>query len=68
VSHGSVRELCKAAVLGTNYGMGAETLAGRIGKPVAYAASCSSCTVGRIHGSGGGATRWSTRRCCTAGC
>jgi DNA polymerase I-like protein with 3'-5' exonuclease and polymerase domains len=36
-SHGAVRELCKAAVLGTNYGIGPETLAGRIGKPVAYA-------------------------------
>jgi hypothetical protein len=36
-THGTARELCKAAVLGTNYGMEADTLAGRIGRPVAYA-------------------------------
>ena len=36
-SHGAVREACKAVVLGTNYGMSAEGLAARLGKPVAYA-------------------------------
>ena len=32
-SHGEVRDRCKAVVLGTLYGMGAETLARRIGRP-----------------------------------
>ena len=32
-THGEVRERCKAAVLGTLYGMGPETLARRIGRP-----------------------------------
>jgi hypothetical protein len=36
-THGPVRERCKTCVLGVGYGMEAETLAGRIGKPVAYA-------------------------------
>jgi hypothetical protein len=32
-SHAEVRERCKAVVLGTLYGMGAETLARRLGRP-----------------------------------
>jgi hypothetical protein len=32
-SHGEVRDLCKAVVLGTNYGMGPDTLARRLGLP-----------------------------------
>ncbi|MFO0892581.1 MAG: DNA polymerase, partial [Isosphaeraceae bacterium] len=35
-THGAERELCKACVLGVGYGMGAEALARRIGKPTAY--------------------------------
>ena len=33
-SHGEVRDRCKAVVLGTLYGMGPETLARRIGRPL----------------------------------
>ena len=33
-SHGEVRDMCKAVVLGTLYGMGPETLARRIGRPL----------------------------------
>jgi hypothetical protein len=33
-SHGEVRDMCKAVVLGTLYGMGPETLAKRIGRPL----------------------------------
>jgi len=33
-SHGPVRDICKACVLGTNYGMGAKTLAFRTGTSV----------------------------------
>src|SRR4051812_296708 len=33
-SHGEVRDRCKAAVLGTLFGMGPETLARRIGRPL----------------------------------
>ncbi|QDU90501.1 DNA polymerase I, thermostable [Pirellulimonas nuda] len=36
-SHGAVRDLCKAAVLGVNYGMSAQSLASRIRRPTAYA-------------------------------
>lgn len=36
-THAVVRERCKSCVLGVGYGMEAETLSGRIGKPVAYA-------------------------------
>jgi len=35
-THGADRELFKACVLGVQYGMGAESLAWRIGKPTAY--------------------------------
>jgi hypothetical protein len=36
-THGAERDLCKACVLGVQYGMEAESLARRIGKPPAYA-------------------------------
>jgi DNA polymerase I-like protein with 3'-5' exonuclease and polymerase domains len=36
-SHESVRNLCKAVVLGIGYGMGAEALSQRIGQPEVYA-------------------------------
>jgi hypothetical protein len=36
-SHESVRDRCKAVVLGIGYGMGAEALSQRIGQPTAYA-------------------------------
>jgi hypothetical protein len=36
-THAAERELCKACVLGVQYGMEAESLARRIGKPPAYA-------------------------------
>jgi hypothetical protein len=36
-SHAAEREIVKAVILGTQYGMGAKTLAMRINKPVAYA-------------------------------
>jgi hypothetical protein len=36
-THGAERDLFKACVLGTQYGMGPASLAGRIGKPTAYA-------------------------------
>src|SRR5207249_891169 len=36
-THRAERDLVKAVILGTQYGMGEQTLAGRIGKPVAYA-------------------------------
>jgi hypothetical protein len=35
-SHGAERELFKTCILGVQYGMGAESLARRIGKPLAY--------------------------------
>jgi hypothetical protein len=35
-AYGAERELCKACILGTQYGMGPESLARRIGKPTAY--------------------------------
>src|SRR5271157_2950733 len=37
-THGAERDLCKACVLGVQYGMGAASLAGRIGRPAPYAA------------------------------
>jgi DNA polymerase I len=36
-THGPERDLFKACVLGVQYGMGAASLAGRIGKLTAYA-------------------------------
>jgi hypothetical protein len=36
-THGPERDLFKACLLGVGYGMGAASLAGRIGKPTAYA-------------------------------
>jgi hypothetical protein len=36
-THRAERDIIKAAILGTQYGMGEQTLARRIGKPVAYA-------------------------------
>ncbi|WP_169973107.1 DNA polymerase [Tautonia rosea] len=35
-THKTERELCKACILGVQYGMGAEALARRVGKPTAY--------------------------------
>lgn len=36
-THGPIRDACKAVILGTQYGMGAESLAGRIGTIPAHA-------------------------------
>jgi DNA polymerase-1 len=36
-SHGAMRDRCKAVLLGVGYGMEADTMAARIGGPVAYA-------------------------------
>jgi hypothetical protein len=36
-SHRAERDVIKTVILGTQYGMGAQTLAQRVGKPVAYA-------------------------------
>jgi len=44
VSHGEVRDRCKAVVLGTLYGMGPETLAQRIGRP-----PCEARELLRLH-------------------
>jgi DNA polymerase I len=37
LSHGEIRSRCKTVVLGVNYGMGARTLASRMGVPVVEA-------------------------------
>jgi DNA polymerase-1 len=41
-SHKTIRDQCKACVLGVNYGMGVESLAVRIGRPIAEAAAVLS--------------------------
>ena len=56
-THGAERELFKACVLGVQYGMGAEALARRIGRPAGYwPGSCSGSTGRPTRSSGPGRT------------
>ena len=47
-THGAERELFKACVLGVQYGMGAEALARRIGKPTAYGSGAAPAPSGDL--------------------